>query len=296
MKIFHYSLGFPPYRTGGLTKFCIDLIKTQAEMGHEAALLWSGRMKVFDKNISVKEGIENGIKSFEIINPLPVSLNGGICDARMYMNNGGEEFYLDFFKNHSPDVVHIHSLMGMHAGLVIAANKLNIRTVFTTHDFFPICSKVTMYRNGYVCDSVENCRFCRDCNSQGLSLSKIMIMQSTIYRKLKDSKLVKQIRAQKRMDILKDCEVNRSNDGKEFLALRQFYLNILERIDCVHFNSTVSREVYGRFISAVDTAVIPISHKDIKGIPKRKEFTDHIRFSYFGPQGGQRVFFNEGGA
>jgi hypothetical protein len=25
MKILHYSLGFPPYRTGGLTKYAVDL-------------------------------------------------------------------------------------------------------------------------------------------------------------------------------------------------------------------------------------------------------------------------------
>ena len=29
MKILHYSLGFPPYRSGGLTKFSMDLMREQ---------------------------------------------------------------------------------------------------------------------------------------------------------------------------------------------------------------------------------------------------------------------------
>ena len=33
MKILHYALGFPPYRSGGLTKMCIDLMVQQAKEG-----------------------------------------------------------------------------------------------------------------------------------------------------------------------------------------------------------------------------------------------------------------------
>ena len=29
MRILHYALGFPPWRTGGLTKYCVDLMLTQ---------------------------------------------------------------------------------------------------------------------------------------------------------------------------------------------------------------------------------------------------------------------------
>ena len=42
MKILHYSLGFPPYRTGGLTKFNYDLMIEQVKEGNDVALLWPG--------------------------------------------------------------------------------------------------------------------------------------------------------------------------------------------------------------------------------------------------------------
>ncbi len=39
MKILHYALGFPPYRSGGLTKYCIDLLLAQKEAGHDVAMI-----------------------------------------------------------------------------------------------------------------------------------------------------------------------------------------------------------------------------------------------------------------
>lgn len=39
MRMLHYSLGFPPYRIGGKTKFCMDLMHQQMNMGHEVALM-----------------------------------------------------------------------------------------------------------------------------------------------------------------------------------------------------------------------------------------------------------------
>ena len=35
MKILHYFLGFPPYRTGGLTKYAYDLMQAQVADGNE---------------------------------------------------------------------------------------------------------------------------------------------------------------------------------------------------------------------------------------------------------------------
>ena len=43
MRILHYALGFPPYRSGGLTKWCVDLMIQQAKEGHcvDDALAWA---------------------------------------------------------------------------------------------------------------------------------------------------------------------------------------------------------------------------------------------------------------
>lgn len=44
MNILHYSLGFPPFRRGGMTQYCLDLMIEQAKVGHQVGLLWPGRL------------------------------------------------------------------------------------------------------------------------------------------------------------------------------------------------------------------------------------------------------------
>lgn len=35
MRILHYSLGFPPLRTGGLVKYSVDLAKEQSQKNNQ---------------------------------------------------------------------------------------------------------------------------------------------------------------------------------------------------------------------------------------------------------------------
>ena len=88
MNILHYALGFPPYRTGGLTKYAIDLAREQVMEGHNVSLIWPGEIKLIGKKNKIrKRSLVLGINSFEIINPLPVSYDEGIVDIRDYQSN-----------------------------------------------------------------------------------------------------------------------------------------------------------------------------------------------------------------
>ena len=105
MRILHYALGFPPYRSGGLTKFCIDLIKQQSADGHETALLWPGRMGMSGKKVSVKskklvpiDGDSCLIQSFEVCNPLPVPYDEGITKFQAFTKDAGAESYEGLLK------------------------------------------------------------------------------------------------------------------------------------------------------------------------------------------------------
>ena len=83
MKIIHYFLGFPPYRTGGLTKYAFDLMKSQVTDGHEVMVLWPGEIKKYSVEPKIRECKRvEGIRNFEIINPLPVSLDEGIVTGK----------------------------------------------------------------------------------------------------------------------------------------------------------------------------------------------------------------------
>lgn len=181
MKILHYSLGFPPYRSGGMTKFCMDIMYQQVQMGHEVALIWPGQMKFMKKKtVVIQRKSQNDIANFEIINPLPISYDEGIVNISAFTARCDKAVYIDFLRKSRPDIIHIHTLMGLHKEFVEVAKELRIKIIFSIHDFFSICQKVTMFRKGNVCGSIENCEECPQCNLTALSIKNIFASNSAI--------------------------------------------------------------------------------------------------------------------
>lgn len=291
MRILHYSLGLPPYRTGGLTKYCIDLMLEQKEQGNDIALLWPGEMRLVNKKIKIKRRKNwNGISNFELINCLPVSLDEGIVDIDEYIKTVDETAYIRFLKLFKPNVIHIHSFMGLHREFLAAAHKQGIRTVFTSHDYFGICPKVTLFHDGAVCDDDHDCLDCVRCNQTALNLKKIMVLQSPFYRKAKDTTIVKAIRRQHRQEFFDDTAevqneaIKTTNDASDYRRLRQYYVSMLEMVDVIHFNSSVAKKVYERYIHPKSSAVLPITHRNIQDHRHLKDFNhEKLKITYLGP-------------
>lgn len=297
MRILHYSLGFPPYRTGGLTKFCMDLMKQQVSDGNEVALMWPGSLTITGKTKVKDRGYINSIQSFEVINPLPVPYDEGIIEFKKFTSNKPEKVYIDFLRKYCPDIIHIHTLMGMHDSFLSSAKKLNIRMVFTAHDFFPLCPKVKLFSGNMICQTAEKCVNCPQCNITALKPWKIVLLQSSLYRYFKDNRVVKILRRNHRKKYLnniiqdkKDC-LQVTNSPDDYLILRKYYLDMLSKIDCIHYNSSVTREVYERFQVHTNSMVFPITHGDICDHRKKKEFGQFLRITFLGSDGGEKGFF-----
>lgn len=301
MKILHYALGFPPYRSGGLTKFCVDLMEQQIKEGNSVAMLWPGQMKLVNKATVVKKHKNVKIKnqtvlSYEVINPLPISFDEGIIDIAAFTKDSGRKPYEKLFESFTPEVIHVHTLMGLHRSFLEAAKARNIRLVFTAHDFFPICPKVTMFRHGTVCDSVQMCEKCGVCNTTALSLKKIEVLQSPIYRKLKDSFIVKRIRKHHRDKYLGEAAgddfFNASGTAADYKKLRNYYYSLLKLMDIIHYNSSLTKWVYESFFDLPNNCIINITHSDVKDNKLIKKFSrDKLRIRYLGPNGSAKGFF-----
>lgn len=299
MKILHYSLGFPPYRTGGLTKFCIDTMLEQKRIGNDVSLLWPGEIKLFKKNIAIKERQNyQGIKSWELINPLPISYDEGIADVNAFTAPCDKSVFYEFLNKVSPDVIHIHTLMGLYKEFISAARDLGIKTVFSVHDFFSICPKVTMYRRNRVCCCVNDYSECPNCNLTALSLKKIKILQSPLYRVLKDSSISQKLRKKHRDQYLSG-EVGKRLESSsipkasilDYKRIRQYYGQIIEQINLVHYNSMTTKNIFECYFKPKDSRVITISHADIRDNRRKKKFGDTLQLTYLGPQGGGKGFF-----
>ncbi len=272
MKILHYFLGFPPYRTGGMTKFACDLMLTQKENGNEVIALWPGKMTILNDDTKIKESaLYNEIKNYEIINPLPVPLDEGIKDIPRFIKKIDEKVYWEFLHRENPDIIHIHTLMGIHKEFFDVANKLNIKMIYTTHDYFGICPKVTLFKNNNVCDSDHDCRDCVYCNENALSFNKIRLIQSPIYRKMKDTKIIRKIRKRHRTEFFDYSNYEKDRNSKSiennhntYKELRKFYINILEKINIIHFNSKLTESIFLKYLKPMNYKTITISHSDIQ--------------------------------
>lgn len=303
MNILHYALGFPPYRSGGMTKFNMDLMLCQRKEGHNVALLWPGQMKFINHRVMILDrgkvdidGKQTYIQSYELINPLPIPFDEGIKSFDNFTENCGWDSYEKVFTSFEPDIIHIHTFMGVHKAFFEVAKARKIRLVFTAHDFFPICPKVTMFRQGKICSSAFSCEECGECNVTALGIIKIKLLQSFLYRKLKDSILVKKVRQRHRNRYLGTADqtidshsIGTSNEYKE---LRNYYYSLIRMMDIIHFNSSVTKEVYDRFFNISSSIIINISHSSIIDHRKIKTFSEKmLRIRYLGPQSDGKGFY-----
>jgi len=160
MRILHYILGFPPHRTGGLTKYALDLIDAETEAGHEVTTLYPGNFSFFFKTSKFhkeREGL------YCLTNALPIPLMYGTGTPSLFNDKRTIDGFQEFIKEVNPDVFHVHTLMGLPKELLLSMKQSGVRIVYTSHDYFGLCPKVNFINNkGKVCEgsSVERCTQC----------------------------------------------------------------------------------------------------------------------------------------
>lgn len=296
MNIVHYSLGLPPFRGGGMTKFVLDLMIQQKKNNNSVCLLWPGEFSLLHKDSHVKKCKEHkGIENYRIINSNPVSYDEGIIEINNFINEGNLEEYLLFFDLIKPDILHIHTFMGLQKNMLVAAKLKNIRVIYSSHDFFLLCPKLTMFRNNKICDCVKEQTHCDECNQTALSIKQLMLLQSNSYRLIKENSIVKYARKKHRNNFLNNKNNsktnNRINNIEKYYELRKYYCSLLDYVDCIHYNSKLSKRVYEKYIGERNNTIINLSHLDITDNRKIKEFENKIRITYLGNQSSGKGYF-----
>ena len=184
MKIIHYIFGIPPLRGGGTIKYALDLAKEQSRQGHEVFLLYPGEIKKTTVDVSVKSNKSiKGIKVFEIINPLPVPLVSGIKEPLRFVKIADKNVYLRFLEKEKIKILHVHSLMGLHLELLEAAKELNIKILFSTHDYFGICPKTNLLYKNSSCKDMEWIN-CAECCKDAESVDTLIRRQKHLFQML----------------------------------------------------------------------------------------------------------------
>ncbi len=296
MKILHVSLADPMQHSGGLNRYCREVMEEQAKE-HEVYILYPNKSNAL-KKAKIKKRSAN---KYELMNALPVSITYGIKDIAKYMRPINKNIFLDWLSNMKFDVIHIHSLQGIPKEFFVAANELGCKMILTTHDYFGICLKATLLSTKHeLCEYGEGLK-CAECNyNSGLSSTTQWLIHLKLYQYIKNSKTVKQLKSRlvKNHNNINNTarEIDKKyldKDGYE--KLLNYYKQIINYIDIIHCNSPVTYDIYRKFVDHNKCIMLPISHKGIKKATHIRKDRNSLNFTYMGGpflHKGYKVFQN----
>lgn len=286
MKILHYLSGLPPVRGGGMIKYALDLLEAESKL-HEVILLVPGAIaQKKDKRGQVaikKAGMWKNIHKYQIINPLPIPMANGIQDIEWYIMSCDLNVYRDYLHTIEPDIIHVHTLMGLHEQFLHAACELHIPVVYTTHDYFGICPKVDLIYHDEVCEKVGE--HCAECSKYAFSEKRLLLEQSKAYELYRKSDLLidflrkgvlakafggirsqNPVQAESREDAqgAKECVVPETSSSEHYKVLADYYKRMYNCVSGFHFNSSISRQVYEQHLGPLKGEIISISNSSIR--------------------------------
>lgn len=302
MNIMHVSLGLPPLRTGGMTRYCTEVMEAQAARGDRVSLLYPGSF--MPGKMRITHGRWHQIDTYEVINPLPVPLTYGVADPKefcMPSNNPGA--YRELLEDVQPDVLHIHCYQGIHREFFDAAKQLGIRMVYTTHDYYPMCLRCTFIDAwGTDCKEGPSPERCAACNSRfGMSYRKSRVMQSHIYANLKDSVFMRKLgmKAKSAMtaDAGSDASISAAMPAEcasEYKDLLDYNEGIFSLFDLALANSSMTMELFKRFNPSAKYELLPITHSGLTRDQAKKDAPrvsgEPLHIGYFGGRKAYKGF------
>ena len=292
MKILHYSLGFDTDKGGGMTRYTTDIMKEQTK-GNKVILLYPGEFKMLRKETLIKKNKDKqNIENYRVINPLPIPFLNGIYTKDYIKVNDNKKMWVNFFLDLKPDIFHIHTIIGLSPTCITVAKEMSIPMIYTTHDFFGICPKQTLYYKNKICSNVSTCVDCPECNSTALSKRKLFFLHSNFYVKVRSTKIVNTLK-----NIFKEYYGN-GDIGHElepvenFVRVRTMFMDEFSLIDYFHFNSSITELYFKKYIVCdIVGDNIPITLKNIIDNRKIKDYSTMVRLTYLGPPQSYKGYY-----
>ncbi len=298
MRILQYLPGLPPVLTGGMIKYALDLVQGEIHAGHEVIMLVPGQFTFFHtERTRIIEDKWNGGTCYKIINPLPVSGGKGILDITKFVQRGNKKLYIRFLKKIKPDVIHIHSFMGLHIAFLEAAMCLKISVVYTTHDYYGLCPKAILLKGTRQCMVIDGTQ-CSGCIERTTSLKRLQWQQSRLYTILKNNKLINYLEYSQNLIPIKiyirsilqmirqksqtENSILKLKKDLDYKELQSYYQEMFTYITRLHYNSIQSKEVFEQHLGNLPGEVISISNKNIVDRRKQRNFGKTLRIGFIG--------------
>lgn len=289
MKILHYTLGFQPQRTGGLVKYAEDLMLEQIAQGYQVAALYPGNIRLLSKKVGIKKVSSRQFECYELLNSLPLALFGGISNPTAFLTSCDKNVYRTFLEEVQPDIIHIHSFMGLHKEFLEIAKNLNIKVVFTSHDYYGLAPVPHFYFNGVDYSDKNTNLTWNIMSSNALSVKKLRLFQVSFYPTIR--KLLKLLG--KNPKSKKNLVIRDVIEEQDYSELRHYYNEMFHLIDGYLFNSSLAKNVYEiNEIQPANSIVLAITNSSIKQHQRLTTTNDKIRVAYIGPDEEYKGYFD----
>jgi len=162
MKVCFCTNRFPPKVVGGAELISYDLAVHLRNRGHEVSILTLSDSRVTERYV-IDELEVRCIPNANVYNQFSHQKRTGFGKAlfgALDTLNPVVFFYaLRFLKSHGASVLCTHNLKGMGPAVWLAARVLGIPIVHVLHDYWLICPRSTMFKDGCACSRV--CAACR---------------------------------------------------------------------------------------------------------------------------------------
>ena len=299
LKILQYLPGLPPVMGGGMIKYALDLAQGEIEAGHEVILLVPGCFTHChkDKTWIIKKKWHE-IEYYSIINPLPVTRGKGVSVLTTLIEKGDIHVYVKFLQEVRPEIIHIHSLMGMHLAFLEVASHMGIPTIYTTHDYYGICPKAILLNGVGQCVVFDGSQ-CADCFDKIIKINKAKRWQSEAYRWLKSNRMIHCLEYSQKLIPLKiyvrsllqgdsrkhgtsKKDIKIVQQEENYRKLQQYYREMFAYMTKFHYNSRQSKKIFEQYLGNITGEVIPISNSNISDKRKIRNFGKTLHMGFIG--------------
>lgn len=140
MRICLVSHGFPPFERTGVENYTAALATAFARAGHTVEV-FAPRTDPLQPDFAVRREVRAGFAvNWITVNRIPSGPRAMLEQPSIAAEFGR------FLDREQPQVVHFQHLVKLGIGLIEKAREHGIPTLYTAHDYFPVCHRYTLLR------------------------------------------------------------------------------------------------------------------------------------------------------
>lgn len=160
MNVLQVAPHFPPRSIGGVEVYVKRLADRLHRSGHSVSVVCVDDVSAGQPGVRAIEDTTTGYPVYRL--QLPMTRHEAF--ATLYSSEAIERWMLDLLARTQPDVLHLHSGYLLGGSVLSAARQLGVPTVVTLHDYWFICSRITLVTpDGRRCSGPESAAKCAWC-------------------------------------------------------------------------------------------------------------------------------------